>query len=173
MLVVCCYCRSTIREDPAGPPGGVSHGICLPCSEHFERLWDGMSLSEYLDTFPHPALVLGPDGRVLAANRALAARFGHARPELPGFSQGEAVACVRSRLPGGCGRTVHCRECTIRRSVETVAGTGAPLERVPAYLDTARGRVELRVTARPREGFVEVVLEEPHGGAGGTEDGPV
>jgi hypothetical protein len=161
MLRVCCYCRKTIREDDGtGPPGAVSHGICPPCAEHFERLWDGMTLSEYLDTLEHPALVVNPQGRVLAASRQVAGRFGHERHEVPGLLQGEAVACERSRLPGGCGKTVHCRECTIRRSVETVAETGTPVERVPAYLVRDGGVVKLRVSARAREGLVEVVLEE-------------
>lgn len=161
MLVVCCYCRGTIREDDgAGAPGAVSHGICPPCAEHFERLWDGMSLSEYLDTLEHPTLVVDPEGRVVAASREVALRFGHERRELPGLMQGEALACERSRLPGGCGKTVHCRECTIRRSVTAVAESGVPVQRVPAYLDTDRGRRALRVSARAREGLVEVVVEE-------------
>jgi hypothetical protein len=41
-----------------------------------------------------------------------------------------------------------------------VAETGAPVERVPAYLVTDGGVVKLRVSARAREGLVEVVLEE-------------
>jgi hypothetical protein len=161
MLLVCCYCRRTIREDDAsGAPGAVSHGICPPCAEHFERLWDGMTLSEYLDTLAHPTLVVNPQGRILAASRQVAGRFGHERRELPGLLQGEALACERSRLPGGCGKTVHCRECTIRRSVESVAESGVPVERVPAYLETDAGCVKLRVSARARKGVVEVVLEE-------------
>jgi hypothetical protein len=166
MLLVCCYCSRTIREDDAsGAPGAVSHGICPPCAEHFERLWEGMTLSEYLDTLQHPTLVLGPDRRILAANREVAARFGPPRAAVPGALPGEALACARSRLPGGCGKTVHCRECTIRRSVEAVAEGGVTVERVPAYLDTGDGRVELRVSARPREGLVEVVVEKVPGAA--------
>jgi len=78
-----------------------------------------------------------------------------------GLRGGEAFACVRSRLPEGCGRTVHCRECGVRRTVEQVARTGQTRERVAAYVDTDRGRVSLRISGRPgHRGTVQVTIEE-------------
>ena len=74
---------------------------------------------------------------------------------------GEALACVHSRLPEGCGKTVHCRECAVRRTVGEVARTGRPKERVPAYLDTPEGRTDLRLSAKPaKAGIVQVTIEE-------------
>jgi len=159
MLVVCSYCRRTIVDDPAAGDQ-VSHGMCPGCAEHFEALWRGMSLGEYLDQLADPVLVVNGDARVVAANARVARLLGRDRAELAGLLQGEAFACAHSRLPGGCGKTVHCRECTIRRGVERVATTGVPVEGQPAYLDTAEGRVELRVSVRPLDGLVKVVVEE-------------
>lgn len=160
MRVVCSYCRKTIRDTPRSGACDVSHGMCPPCGEHFERLWGGMKLSEYLDTLGSPVLVVDGEGRVIAASREAARILGRERDELRGLLGGEALACVHSRLPEGCGRTVHCRECTIRRAVNQVAGTGRSLRRVPAYLDTDAGRVQLRIAVRDEGGLVHVVVEE-------------
>ena len=160
MLVVCSYCHAKIREDASGRSFDVSHGMCLPCADHFERLWGGMSISEYLDALPQPVLVVNADGRVVAANQQLATLFGRDRAEMRGLLGGEALACVHSRLPEGCGKTVHCRECTIRRAVTRVAETGEAQERIPAYLKTRDGRVDLRISVRAKDGLVKVLVEE-------------
>jgi PAS domain-containing protein len=160
VLLVCSYGRKTIRDERGGPACDVSHGMCPSCADHFERLWKGMPLSEYLDTLPQPVLVVNGDGCVVAANQKLAALFGRDRVELRGLRGGEAMACVHSRLPEGCGKTVHCRECTIRRAVAKVAKTGVAQKRVPAYLQTKDGRVDLRISAKARDGLVHVTVEE-------------
>lgn len=160
MRVVCSYCRQVIREAPRSGACEVSHGMCARCGEYFARLWGGMELSEYLDTLPCPVIVVNGDGRVVAANQKIATLFGRERAELRGLLGGEAMACVYSRLPEGCGRTLHCRECTIRRAVTQVAGTGGRLQRVPAYLDTDGGRVSLRISVRDDAGLVHVLVEE-------------
>lgn len=160
MLVVCAYCRKKISDSRGGGACDVSHGMCEPCADHFERLWKGMPLSEYLDTLPQPVVVVTGDGCVVAANQKLAALLGREKVELRGLAGGEALACVHSRLPEGCGKTVHCRECTIRRTVQKVAKTGTPVNRVPAYLDTREGRVALRISAKAKDGLVRVTVDE-------------
>jgi hypothetical protein len=161
MRVICSYCRSVISADPQARITDVSHGMCAPCAQHFERLWAGMPLGEYLDELGSPVLLADGYGRVLAMNQKAADLLGVDRAGSVGLLGGEAVACVRSRLPEGCGRTVHCRECSVRRAVEEVARTGKPRERVQAYLDRAEGRVDLRVSARPgKAGIVQVTIEE-------------
>jgi PAS domain-containing protein len=160
VLVICAYCRKTIRDARGGRACDVSHGMCPSCADHYERLWKGMPLSEYLDTIPQPVVVVNGDGCVVAANQKLAALFGREKVELRGLLGGEALACVHSLLPEGCGKTVHCRECTIRRAVQQVAKSGAPLEKVPAYLDTKDGRVSLRLSVKARDGLVRVLVEE-------------
>lgn len=161
MKVICSFCRKTIREAGAGATAlDVSHGMCPPCGEYFERLWGGMPLGEYLDQLPKPVLVVNGDGRLVAANQRLAALAGRERAELRGLLGGEAMACVHSRLPEGCGKTVHCRDCTIRNTVTRVSTSGAPVRHVPAYLQTKQGRVPMTISARLVGEYVEVTVEE-------------
>jgi len=134
--------------------------MCQSCADHYEKLWKGMPLSDYLDTLPQPVIVVNGDGCVVAANQKLASVFGRDKVELRGLAGGEAMACVHSLLPEGCGKTVHCRECTIRRAVQKVAKTGRALDKVPAYLETKNGRVSLRISVKAKDGLVRVTVEE-------------
>jgi PAS domain-containing protein len=160
MLVLCSYCQKTLRSEKGGRSDLVSHGMCEECGDHFEKLWRGMQLDEYLDGLPGAVLLVDGDGRVLAANRQAGALLGHDPASPRGLLGGEAMACSYSRLPGGCGKTIHCRDCTIRNTVTKVAKTGAPVRRVPAFLKTDQGRVSLEVSARPVGGLVEVTVVE-------------
>jgi PAS domain-containing protein len=161
MRLVCSYCRRVIRADPGSRVTDVSHGMCEPCGQHFGRLWSGMPIDEYLDGLAAPVLVVDEDTRVVTMNQQLADLIGVDRKSVEGLRGGEAFACVRSRLPEGCGGTVHCRECGVRRTVQQVARTGQMHERVSAYVDTDRGRVALRISGRPgHRGTVQVTIEE-------------
>lgn len=147
-------------SEAPGEPRGVSHGMCPDCDGHFERLWGGISLAEYLDELPQPVAVVDAGARVAAVNRRMSELTGRSSDELRGLLAGEAMTCVHSRLPEGCGGTVHCRECAIRRTVVEVAKTGRPVEGVPAYLDAKGARFGMTVGVRPGEvGFV-VTLDE-------------
>ncbi len=164
MRVVCSYCRADIGNLP-GAGSGVSHGMCATCDAYFERLWGGMTLGEYLDQLPQPILLVDEDARVATANRAAAAITGQDPASLRGHLTGEAVACARSRLPEGCGKTEHCRDCAIRRTVESVARTGRPARRVRAFLATDEGRAQLAVSVAPDRGLFLVTIEQSAGSA--------
>ncbi len=156
MRVVCSFCHAFLRDVPGA--AGVSHGMCPSCAEFFGRLWEGMPLGEYLDDLAAPVLVVDPEHRVLAANARMAEALGRDPRELRGALVGEAMACSHARLPEGCGKTIHCRECTIRREVAEVAASGRPVPAARAYLATDAGRVELEISARPVAGGVEVTI---------------
>ncbi len=161
MRLVCSYCRRIIRSNPGGRVTDVTHGMCGPCAAHFERLWAGMPLEEYLDGIASPVLLVNEEGRIIAMNQQLADRVPVERNEVRGLKDCEALACAHSRLPEGCGRTVHCRECAVRRTVQEVARTGEAREHVPAYLDTDAGRVDLRICVHlVDDGVVRVTVEE-------------
>src|SRR6266545_4718195 len=154
MRLVCSYCRRVIRADPGSRVTDVSHGMCEPCAEHFDRLWSGMPVDEYLDGLAAPVLVLDEDTRVITMNQQLADLIGVDRKAAVGLRGGEAFACVRSRLPEGCGGTVHCRECGVRRTVEQVARTGQVHEQVSSIVTCTvprfPGRPLMRRETRPR-----------------------
>jgi PAS domain-containing protein len=159
MKVVCSYCRSTLRDDGKGRSDLVSHGMCQACGEHFERLWAGMALGDYLDDLPGPAVLVDAEGRCLAANARAGGMTGREPSALRGLLGGEAMACAHSRLPEGCGKTVHCRECTIRRTCEEVTRTGKPVGPVQAFLKRDGETLPLTIRARPVGPLVELTIE--------------
>jgi hypothetical protein len=75
------------------------------------------------------------DGRVLSANGPARLLLGKALPAIENRLGGEVIECVHSREPGGCGETIHCKSCTIRRTVTDTYASGNCHVRVPAYQD--------------------------------------
>ncbi len=67
-----------------------------------------------LDAHPVPTVVADGGLRVVCANAA-ARRLLGARE---GVLLGEALACVDSRAPGGCGSSLRCGSCAFRRAAE-------------------------------------------------------
>lgn len=160
MQLVCSYCRSPMGEREPYEDQRISHGMCPGCSAHFTRLWRGVSLNEYLDGFDAPVLVVDGERRVLAANRLMEGLYGRQTSKLRGLLAGEASECVHARRPGGCGGTVHCHTCAIRKAVTTVRDTGEPVERVPARLERDDVKLELLISAYPAEACIQLVIDE-------------
>ena len=159
MKVVCSYCEAHLRDkEPLDDPS-VSHGMCAPCLDHFRRQWRGLSLSEYLDAFTCPVVVFDGDCRTIAANRPAAEWLGRGPEEMLGLLGGEALECANARKPGGCGKTVHCRTCTVRNSVRATFETGEPCVRVPASLQRQEGPVRVLVSTCKRGPAVQVMIE--------------
>ena len=158
MKVVCSYCRSSWAAE--GPPDMVSHGICEGCFAFYERTWDGLSLGEYLDDFDEPVIVVSDEGRVLAVNEKMAEVLGRTDREARGLLGGEVMVCAYARLEGGCGQTVHCSACTIRRTVEAARDTGEAQENVLAYLERDDGPVHLRISTSRIDQGVRVVIHD-------------
>ncbi len=156
--VVCSFCGKALGHKAGLASGQTSHGMCPECADHFRRMWEGMSLGEYLDQFEVPVLVVDADARVVAGNQALAAALGKSERQTCGLLGGQAMACVHSRLPEGCGKTVHCKTCTVRNTVEAALEAGKPQLQVPAYLESEQGGVDLLIPAIPRENLVHVAI---------------
>ena len=163
MRVVCSYCRKDLGKKPPLRDGSLTHGMCRPCAEHFGAQWGGLSYGDYLDQFAFPVVLVEAAGRVVGINRSACAFLGKAPRDVVGLLGGEALECVRARLPEGCGNTVHCATCAIRNAVTRTHATGAPVERAPATLRQADRTLELlvstalegklgRVTIAPRAG---------------------
>ena len=45
---------------------------------------------------------------------------------------GDVIECVNAQTPEGCGRTIHCSGCTIRRMVTATHQDGRPRQSVEA-----------------------------------------
>lgn len=110
-----------------------SHGICPECVSNL-TFQTGVGLQEYIESISLPVIVVDDDVRVQAANASACRALGKRAPALLQRSGGTVFECAHARLPEGCGRTIHCSGCAIRRAVTITFETGAPQDRVPATL---------------------------------------
>lgn len=165
MKQICAWCMQDITEESGPADGKVSHGICLQCLDYF---YPGRGKPPTFDLFLErlavPVLVVDDEVRVVFANEKACALLGKQSEELTGRLGGDAVECAYARLPGGCGKTVHCKSCTIRRAVLDTAATGRMHQAVPAYLDsvTPHGVVQVRlfITTAKSGDFVLLKIAE-------------
>jgi PAS domain-containing protein len=148
MKVVCAWCRQELATDDqiAGDPGSeISHGICPSCKDYFLS-GKRPTMDQFLDRLTVPVLLVDPQGEILFANKHALELLGKDLGGVRGHRGGDAMECSHARLPGGCGRTEHCKACTIRNSVMETFNTERSLLRVPAYLNrlTDDGTVRIR-----------------------------
>ncbi len=134
MKTVCSLCGTAL--EPARTGGLVADGICSSCLK--DLLASARKpLQAFLDGLGVPILLLDDDARVRTANRQALELLRKDPAAVENHYIGDAIECVHAREPGGCGKTVHCKTCTVRRSVVDTYTTGRPLVRVPAYADIA------------------------------------
>ena len=121
--------------------------------------------------------VLDGDAVVLMASPRVAALLERNEP-LHGLRAGAVFECANARLPGGCGRTVHCSGCALRRTVTDTFTTGRSHLRVPAYLRRRRNEgavtVSLLITTEKVGGVVLLRIDHvgPEGPAPSTGPAP-
>jgi hypothetical protein len=166
MKLVCAWCGVTIERpgysqtlDP-----GASHGMCPACFEALLSQERGVSLQRHIDSIPIPILLVDSNDGVVTMNAEACSLLGKkldptARPPF-----GQVFDCIHSRLPEGCGRTIHCSGCVIRRSVATTFETGEPQVLVPATLSVESpdrlSDAVLTVTTVKRGGVVLLRIEK-------------
>jgi hypothetical protein len=160
MRVVCSYCQQLIATKPPLRDGSVTHGMCQACGDHFGAQWSGMSYDEYLSRFDFPVALVDQDVRLVAVNGPACRLIGKQSRDAVGLLGGDALECARARLPGGCGRTVHCPTCAIRNAVTHTHRTGHPLSRIPATLQRAGASVELLISTALEGKLVRVTIEK-------------
>jgi PAS domain-containing protein len=122
-----------------GPEDEVTHGICPDCCETFLGAVPLVPLSEFLESLGVPIFLMDDDVRVQAGNQSAASLIGKQLEGLTGKYAGQVIECSYARLPGGCGKTVHCRTCVIRNTVTDTFHTGTSHCRVPAARDLETG----------------------------------
>lgn len=161
MKVVCSYCRKDLGRKPPLGDGGVTHVMCPECGAYFGAQWRGMSYPEYVSRFPYPVVLLEGEVRVVAINAPACDLLGRRPSEVIGLLGGEALECAHARLPGGCGKTVHCPACAIRNTVTATHRTGRATDRAPATLRRRDGQVLSLLVSTRLEGQVVRVVVEP------------
>ena len=153
MRTICAWCKAVL-SDGDGP---TSHGICVSCEASF-RLQGGVTLQEFIDTFSSPILVVGSTLDPTIVNRSGAAQFG--KSDVGEFSIGQVFECDNANLPGGCGRTIHCSGCAIRKTITQTTETGEPQSLIPALLTTNDSSVALHISTVKVDGCVVVKIDK-------------
>lgn len=94
----------------------------------------GVQLQTLLDSLPVPVFVVDDRFRVQGANSKGYALLVKKPDQVLEKLSGEVFECANARLPEGCGRTIHCTSCAIRRSISHTFATGESRHEVPATL---------------------------------------
>jgi hypothetical protein len=107
--------------------------MCDSCSRSVLS-GSGRPLQQFLDALDAPLLVVDSDLVVLAGNRRAQEAL---KKDLPRIKRrcGDVIGCQHAGSSEGCGGTVHCKSCTIRRTVLDTYATGKSHLGVDAYPD--------------------------------------
>lgn len=151
----------------------ISHGICHSCAE---RLWgeEGTQLQKFLASLGVPALLVDKAGKVQLVNQDLLEMAHKTREDVEGRFNGEVFDCWNADQPGGCGFTVKCSACVVRRTVLDTYDSGAGRARVPVTLKVRKngvGRdVDFLLTTEKAGDRVLVRIDPPEVGEGANEE---
>ena len=163
MKHLCAWCNQTIGPDTGSDDTAVTHGICMTCVTNFFGS-ETKALTTFLSELNAPVLIVNESGEVLAGNPSALAMTNKQIDEALAQRIGEVTDCVFSSLPEGCGRTVHCKGCSIRRAVEQTHLTGQPQNDVPAFqnvnADGETIRMNYLISTLVHNGVILVRIDE-------------
>lgn len=134
MKRICGWCKKELCALDDENDIKVSHGICEDCENNLDFKM-GVPLKVYLSALNLPVMVVTKDVRAVFANDAALNIIGKEIDDIYGELGGNVFECAYSRLPGGCGRSIHCSGCTIRNTVNETFRTNKPMVNVPASLN--------------------------------------
>lgn len=132
---VCAWCGVELEQagEDMSSAESVSHGICGVCANRmFGQM--GAKLHAFLDRLDAPIVVIDEDGIVKSCNSKACALLDKELSQIEGFLPGEVFRCIHSMLPAGCGGSIHCSGCALRRTISETYATGKSFTRVPAFL---------------------------------------
>jgi transcriptional regulator with PAS, ATPase and Fis domain len=161
MIVICAWCNKTLS---AGRPGdAVSHGICPECAELLlgqRRL----TLDQLLEQFDTPVIALDADLTALCANQAAERVLATTKDLIKGKLMGDVIECIHAQSAKGCGRTIHCSGCVIRRMVTATHQDGRTRASVEADQTVRRAgeftAVRYRISTRKIGDAVLLTIED-------------
>lgn len=126
-MTTCSRCNSELPERSASLP--VTPSLCPRCLDYFQ-LREVADICDYIENLPAPILVVDGENAVRGANSKARKAVSKDLPEIVKLRGGDVVECANAQLPGGCGRTVHCSGCTLRRAILDTLASGNPHSRV-------------------------------------------
>jgi hypothetical protein len=134
---ICAWCSRDMGDvHTAQPENAISHGICRDCLDNL-TFQGGVTIQTYIDSISIPIIVLAIQrGRAIvrAVNKRASLTLRKQPEEMVQHLAGNVFECAYARHPEGCGGTVHCSACAIRKSVLRTFETGEPQRMVPAVL---------------------------------------
>lgn len=140
MKRICAWCQKDLASNlDTNPDQQITHGICEACAARILAN-PGERLLDFLDRLDVPVLVVLADAKVVTANQKAQKLLGKELHQLQDFRGGEVIECRHAHLGKGCGFTVHCQSCTIRKTVQETFATGRSCINVQAYPDLEIGR---------------------------------
>ena len=152
MKRICAWCKkdldssSTLAGNADAP---ISHGMCGDCARK-ALSFNAISLRSFLDQFSKPVFLVTGEGRIVTGNSPGLALLHKKTEEVDGKLGGDVFGCKYAKMPGGCGKTVHCKTCTIRIAVMNTLKSGKSNIKIPAYPDlyhlTGENRVRFLIT---------------------------
>ena len=164
MRLICAWCGTNVNVSESNRlDQQTSHGICQACSDAFFSN-NGVSFQTYIDGIRIPILVVDNNTGVVGANSKACEYLGRKPERLLHQLIGPVFDCAHSRLPQGCGRTIHCSGCVIRNCILTTLNTGEPQISVPATLTSGNpdrlSEVVLTITTVKTAGVVVLRVEQ-------------
>lgn len=155
MYSVCIWCKREMEPSSCNCSDSIiGEGICRECSENL-LFQMGVDIQRFLDSLSAPIILIGAEGVIRAGNIHARMLLGKELQDKEKQPIGEAFECEYSRLPGGCGKTIHCSGCTIRRTFTETFTTGRMFQRVPAYLHRESRTINLFIST---ERVGEIIL---------------
>jgi len=159
MHLICSYCNKYIKEKKPFEVTRTTHGICPDCYFTLLKENEGLSFNDYLETFEVPVVILDSERRIVAANQAALGMIDKPIDRVVGLLGGEALECLHSKLPEGCGKTLHCETCTIKNLILKTIEKRISYHNEPVSIETERGRSDFLVSTIFCDDLVQIVLE--------------
>lgn len=162
---ICAWCEKELKIefDANNLEESISHGICDDCFRQMIAE-DAESLVEFLDRIKTPVFIVNDDARILAASSLGQELVGKDIDNIKDHLGGEVFECAYSKLPGGCGKTIHCKSCVIRNTVMDTLDSGEPQYRIPAILNHGEpeniNEVEFYISAEKKGDSVFLRIDE-------------
>ena len=129
----CCSRKMGTKPSEISVETIITRGLCEKCANKFFGEM-GEDLKTFLDGLPAPVVVVDPDVSVKTANARALALLAKNLPQIEGYKGGDVFECAYAKMPEGCGRTIHCSGCAIRRTVTDTLKSGRSHLKVPAHL---------------------------------------
>ncbi len=136
MKRICAWCNKELPPASTENNTGelISHGICDACEDSLSSA-PRKTAGQFLESLGDAVFLVGAGGRIVSANSAARAIVGKELTAIEDRLSGDVFECANADLPGGCGKTQHCKACAIRNSVNTARATGKGVKRAPAHQD--------------------------------------